>query len=93
MKMLRGRLHEPGLASDRLTRARHGSTFATLNMFNFFCSLFSGRLHEPGLDANPGQVAKPGQPFSSQTPVTVYMNPLSAPGQRFLPGNPFRYPG
>ena len=32
-----------------------------------------GRLHEPGLAANPCQVASPGQPFSSQTPVTVYM--------------------
>ena len=29
------------------------------------------RLHEPGLDANPGQVASPGQPFSSQTLVQL----------------------
>ena len=35
--------------------------------------IFKGRLHEPGLAANPGQVVSPGQPFSTRTPVTVYM--------------------
>ena len=35
----------------------------------------------------------PGQPFSSQTPVTVYMNPSSDLDQPVLPGNPFGYPG
>ena len=34
---------------------------------------------EPGLAANPGQGASLGQPFSSQTPVTVYMNLPSGP--------------
>ena len=34
-----------------------------------------GRLHEPRLAANLGQYASPGQPFSIQMPVTVYMNP------------------
>ena len=35
-----------------------------------FMYLNTGRLHEPGLG---GQVASPGQPFSTQTPVAVYM--------------------
>ena len=30
------------------------------------------------------QVDSADQPFSSQTPVTVYMNPFSDPGQPFL---------
>ena len=34
------------------------------------------RLREPGLAANPGQVASPGPPFSSQTLVTVQDGPL-----------------
>ena len=32
------------------------------------------RLHEPGLVSNPGQDARPGQPFSSQMSVTVNKN-------------------
>ena len=43
-----------------------------------FPRFLRGSLHEPQLAANPGQDASPGQPFSSQTPVTVYMKP---PGQ------------
>ena len=35
------------------------------------------RLRASGLAAKPGQDTSPGQHFSSQTVVTVYMNPLS----------------
>ena len=47
----------------------------------------------PELAANPVQVKNPGQPFSRQTPVSVFMSPLSDPDQPFLPGNPIRYQG
>ena len=46
--------------------------------------ILRGRLHESGLAANLDQVDSPGQPFASQLPVTLCMNPLSDPGQPFL---------
>ena len=41
----------------------------------------SGEVVSPGEVASPGWVDSPGQPFSSETPATVYMNPLCDPGQ------------
>ena len=43
------------------------------------CTILRGCLHELGFAANLGQDASAGQPISSQTPVTVYMNPSPDP--------------
>ena len=56
------------------------NNFGQSAVFLIFCqvqpqTILRDRLHELGLDANPGQYATPGDLFSSQTFVTVYMDP------------------
>ena len=54
---------------------------------SFTTTIYYGLFTDPRLVTEPGKVASPGQPFPRQTPITV------DPGQPFLPGSPFRYPG